>query len=195
MQRTGRESADTHRVVALLRAVNVGGRAVLRMAELKTLLAELGYDAPQTLLQSGNAVFGVGGARRETSGAIEARIERELERRLSLRSDVFIRSAGEWDAAIAANPFREEAESDPSRLVIMPLKDAPPAAAVKALQASIKGREAVRADGRQLYIVYPDGIGTSKLTSSVIERTLGSRGTARNWNTALKLAALAQTGH
>jgi len=40
-------------------------------------------------------------------------------------------------------------------------------------------------------MVYPDGIGRSRLTSAVIENKLGTRGTARNWNTVLKLAALA----
>jgi uncharacterized protein (DUF1697 family) len=49
----------------------------------------------------------------------------------------------------------------------------------------------VRAAGRQAYIVYPDGIGESKLTITVIEKKLGSRGTGRNWNTVLKLGALA----
>ena len=47
----------------------------------------------------------------------------------------------------------------------------------------------MRANGRELYIVYPDGIGRSKLTNQLIERMLGTRGTARNWNTVLKLAA------
>ena len=36
--------------------------------------------------------------------------------------------------------------------------------------------------------MYPDGQGNSKLTNAVIERKLGTSGTARNWNTVLKLA-------
>ena len=63
---------------------------------------------------------------------------------------------------------------------------------VKALQAAIKGPEIVRSDGAQLYITYPAGIGDSKLTNALIEKTLGTRGTGRNWNTVLKLAALMQ---
>jgi uncharacterized protein (DUF1697 family) len=62
---------------------------------------------------------------------------------------------------------------------------------VAALQAAVVGRETVRAAGRQAYIYYPDGIGDSKLTLNVIEKKLGSRGTGRNWNTVLKLGALA----
>jgi uncharacterized protein (DUF1697 family) len=52
----------------------------------------------------------------------------------------------------------------------------------------------VRADGRHLYIVFPNGMGTSRLTNALIERKLGTRGTARNWNTTLKLHALANGG-
>jgi uncharacterized protein (DUF1697 family) len=55
----------------------------------------------------------------------------------------------------------------------------------------VKGRERVRVHGRQAYLVYPDGVGRSKLTVTVLERSLGSRGTGRNWNTVLKLQALA----
>jgi uncharacterized protein (DUF1697 family) len=49
----------------------------------------------------------------------------------------------------------------------------------------------VRDDGRQAYIVYPNGIVRSRLTNALLERNLATRGTARNWNTVMKLAALA----
>ena len=65
------------------------------------------------------------------------------------------------------------------------------AAAVAALQGAIVGREIVRGSGRQIYAYYPDGAGRSKLTPSAIEKALGTRATARNWNTVLKIAALA----
>jgi uncharacterized protein (DUF1697 family) len=162
------------------------------MADLKTLLERLGYVGPQTLLQSGNVVFGFPpNAKSRTAADIEAHIEAELQKALDLASDVFVRSSAEWGDLIAANPFPNEAKSDPAHLVAVILRDPPDPSSVKALQATIKGRETVRAHDRQLYIVYPDGIGTSKLTGTVIERVLGTRGTARNWNTVLKLSALA----
>jgi uncharacterized protein (DUF1697 family) len=185
-------SANVPRVIGLLRAVNVGGR-VLRMEDLRTIMGRLGYAGSQTLLQSGNVVFGfAAGSKPQTAIEIEGCIERELQSRLALQSDVFVRSAGEWDDVMAANPFPAEAKADPGHLILMVLRDKPGAAAVKILQAGIKGRETVRAGRRHLYIVYPDGVGTSKLTGTVIERTLSTRGTARNWNTVVKLAALAR---
>ena len=69
------------------------------------------------------------------------------------------------------------------------LKTAPPAKKVEALRAAVRGRETMRCEGKELYVVYPDGIGRSKLTGTLIESKLGTRGTARNWNTVLKLAA------
>jgi uncharacterized protein (DUF1697 family) len=53
------------------------------------------------------------------------------------------------------------------------------------------GPEILHGEGRQACIVYPDGIGRSRLTAALIERKLATRGTARNWNTVMKLAALA----
>ncbi len=73
----------------------------------------------------------------------------------------------------------------------MVFKRAPKPADVEALRAAITGREVVEAVGAHAYLVYPDGIGRSRLTTALIERTLGTRGTGRNWNTVLKLAALA----
>jgi uncharacterized protein (DUF1697 family) len=52
----------------------------------------------------------------------------------------------------------------------------------------------VRAEGAQLYISYPDGVGRSKLTMALIEKTIGARGTGRNWNTVLKIATAARVG-
>jgi uncharacterized protein (DUF1697 family) len=171
--------------VALLRAVNVGGRKAV-MAELRAWLAELGFEEPRSLLQSGNLVF----RSQPTGAALEALLETEAAARLGYAADVLVRTADEWRALVAANPHAAMARDDPGHLVVMPLKSAPGAAEVAALQAQIQGREVVKAAGRELYITYPDGIGDSRLTLQVIERRLGVRGTARNWNTATKLAAM-----
>ena len=60
---------------------------------------------------------------------------------------------------------------------------------VKALQAAITGPERLHADGRHLYMVFPDGMGNSK-AARLIDKKLAALGTARNWNTVMKLSAL-----
>ena len=59
----------------------------------------------------------------------------------------------------------------------------------RAQQADRQAAEAEDA-GREGYFVYPDGMGRSKLTPNLIEKHLGGAGTARNWNTVLKVLAL-----
>jgi len=174
--------------VALLRAVNLPSHNKAGMAELRKLLAELGFEDVQSLLQSGNLVFR---SESRTSGQLEGLLEAEAKKRLGLETDFFVRTASEWKTLVAGNPFPEEAERDPGHLIVMFLKAEPDAKDVAALQAAIKGREVVRAKGRHAYIVYPDGIGRSRLTNVLIEKKLGTRGTGRNWNTVLKLGAVA----
>jgi uncharacterized protein (DUF1697 family) len=173
--------------IALLRAVNVGGRS-LPMAPLREMLAELGLGKPRTLLQSGNALF----ESTKPAAALETLLEKAVAKRFRLTTEFFVRTAHEWDAVIAANPFPREATEDPAHLLVMPLKDLPSKAHVDALRTAIKGRERVEVDGRHAFLVYPDGVGRSKLTNALIEARLGTRGTARNWNTTLKLSALAR---
>ena len=142
----------------------------------------------KSLLQSGNLVFDGGG--RRTGPTAERVLEEEALKRIGLAADFFLRTAEEWDAIVAGNPFGREAKADPGHLVLTCLKDAPDKGDVKALQAAIVGPEVVQAAGRHLYTVFPAGIGTSRLTSVLVERMLRTRGTGRNWNTVLKLHAL-----
>jgi uncharacterized protein (DUF1697 family) len=170
--------------IALLRAVNVGGRKPVIMSELRDLLTELGFVGARSLLQTGNLVFR---SEERTGTDLEGLLEEAAAKRLGLHTDFFVRTGEEWKRIVSNNPFRDEAKGDPARLVVMFLKRAPTAKEVEALRAAITGPEIVSADGRHAYIVYPGGIGRSRLTNSLAEKKLGTHGTARNWNTVLKL--------
>jgi uncharacterized protein (DUF1697 family) len=172
--------------IALLRGVNLAGHKMVAMADLRAMLTDLGFAEPRSLLQSGNLVFQ---ARAQASARLERVLEQEAQRRLDLETEFHVRTAAEWQTIIRSNPFPDAARKDPGHLLMMCFKNAPAAKDVKALQAAIKGREVVRAVGRQAYVIYPDGVGSSRLTTALIDKTLGLRGTARNWNTVLKLGA------
>jgi uncharacterized protein (DUF1697 family) len=176
--------------IALLRAVNVGGLNVA-MEDLRAMFEALGFSHVRTLAQTGNLVFEGG---RRTGAALESFLEAETRKRLNLGCNYLIRTTAEWIEVVAGNPFPEEARRDPSHLVVMPLRTVPGGREVAALEAAIEGREVLRAKGQALYMVYPDGIGRSKLTVSLIEKKLNTRGTCRNWNTTLKLLAMAEGG-
>jgi uncharacterized protein (DUF1697 family) len=173
--------------IALLRGVNVGGHGKVAMADLKTMLAAMGFANPRSLLQSGNLVFD---AKAGTSaGALEKKLHAEIVKRFALKTELFVRTPKEWDELVAGNPFTTEAKNDPSRLLAWVMKEAVPAKAVDNLRDANPGREALKAKGRTLYIYFAGGQGDSKLPS-LIDKHMPSRGTGRNWNTVLKLQAL-----
>jgi uncharacterized protein (DUF1697 family) len=174
--------------VALLRAVNVGGTGKMPMADLRAAAQNAGLKNVRSLLQSGNLVFDAGS---RSPGATENLLEAVCAKAFGIQTEVYVRTPAELAAIVARNPFTAEARSAPSYLHVLFMRGVPPASAFAALDAAIKGREVVRSYDRQAFMFFPDGMGTSKLTPAVLTRCLGQAGTARNWNTLLKLVAAA----
>jgi len=172
------------RVVGLLRAVNVGGRQ-MAMVDLKRVAADAGFDAPTTLLASGNVLFGT----ELESRAAGARLEAAIEKELGIVTDVLVRDYAELAQVMAANPFRRQAEEEPSRLMATFLTGEPQAGP-ETLESACAAGEEIRPGPGCLYIYFPNGAGTSKLSAALIERRMRVRATARNWNTVGKLTAL-----
>ena len=167
--------------VAMLRGINVGGRNMVKMDALKALHESLGFKSVRTHLQSGNVVF-------QAKSADAARIEQAIRKTLHLELSVVIRTAAELRDAVKRNPLPQWV-SHSSAYVIAFLSAQPEDPA--ALDA-YDGPEEMRLLGRELYIYYGEGMGRSKLTNTLIERKLGVRATARNWNTVTKLLELCE---
>jgi uncharacterized protein (DUF1697 family) len=162
--------------VALLRAVNVGGRQ-LAMSDLKAIAAKLELESPRTFIASGNLLF----ARDRTEKALKRDLEDALEQHMGKTVEVMLRTASELTAVVAANPFSSEAAN---RVIAIFLDQVPPADAVTCAKNARDERLAL--GKREIYVHYPGGQGRSKLR---IPAAAG--GTARNMNTVVKLAQLA----
>jgi uncharacterized protein (DUF1697 family) len=174
------------RLIALLRAVNVGGRK-LPMAELRALCAELGWEDVETYIQSGNVVFAAPGKAEE----IENRLEGAIKEKFGMEVPVMVRTASQWAGYVAANPFPDAARDEPNRLQLLVSKRAPDKDAADMLMARAQAGEAVKAAGGALWFHFPEGVGTSKLTPAAIDKAAGSPSTGRNWRTVLKLREMA----
>lgn len=175
------------RMIALLRAVNVGGRK-LPMAELRALCGELGWEDARTYIQSGNLVFTAPGK----PEALEAKLEKAIKDRFGLDVPVIVRTAAQWSAYAAANPFAKVAEEAPNRLQLLVSKRPPGAGSAAKLMERAQAGEAVELAGGALWFHFPHGVGTSKLTPTLIDKAAGSPSTSRNWRTVLKLQEMAQ---
>jgi uncharacterized protein (DUF1697 family) len=174
------------RYAALLRAVNVGGRKVT-MKELRESLTAAGYGDVATLQAAGSVVL-------ETSKApdakLEAALEKVIETTFGLTSEVMVRNPAEWTAILKANPFPKKANEDPAHLVCVICKEKPDIKLLEAYLAGFRANhdkgEKLKVVGREIYIDYGLSIGESRL----ILPKKACIGTARNWNTMLKIEEL-----
>src|SRR5258707_14669290 len=155
--------------IALLRAVNVGGNAILAMADFLAVAQAAGLTNVRTLLQSGNLIFDAG---ERAPQATEALLERSCKKAFDVTTDIHVRTPNDLQTIIDGNPFPKAARGAPGFLHVLFLRDAPAAQAYAALRVAIKGREEVRSGGRHAYIFYPDGAGRSKLTPAILKRHL-----------------------
>ncbi len=162
--------------VALLRGINVGGSGKLSMADLKSALIAAGAEAPETYIQSGNAIFDG----RPRHGDILDQIEARAGFRptlMMIESAVFLGIAG-------SNPFLK-AVDDPKSLLVFFL--AQPSSTGPAQLDAVKGvEERIVLTQAAMYLHTPKYLSGSKIAPKA-ERLLGVSVTARNWNTVAKL--------
>jgi uncharacterized protein (DUF1697 family) len=171
--------------IALFRGINVMGNNKLPMKDLATLLQGLKFRDVRTYIQSGNAVFASAGS----AASIAARIGAAVARQFDLRPHLVLLDAREVAQAVAKNPF-PEGEAEPTSLHLWFLEERPAAAGVSALEGLRSPTERFAVRGKVLYLHAPLGFGISKLAARA-EKTLGTRGTARNWRTVTTLLAMA----
>ena len=170
--------------VALLRGVNVGKGNRVPMAELRTLVEQLGGSGVTTLLNSGNVVFSHAG---RSPAKHAAAIAAGLQQRLALSVPVVVKSSAEFAAVLRDNPM-PPGDGEHSRFLVAFAQEPSSLQALAPLAALAQPPERFVVGDAAAYLACPDGL----LQSRVGEALLGKAGrgvTTRNWATVLKLAA------
>lgn len=168
--------------VALLRAVNLGVRNKVPMAELRERLAEAGLPGARTHLQSGNVVVD---SELEVGPVIRAVVRESF----GVDEPVMVRSRDRLEEILDANPFPEAARERPTLMRVVFLAEHPSPERVKRLEE----HDDVRVRDREVYIDYRTGVHGNPLNAAMVARRLGLHGTERNWTTLMKLGQLAKT--
>ena len=176
-------------IICMLRGVNLAGKRKIKMEALRALYESLGLRDVKTLLQSGNVVFRT---ERRDLVALTKQIEGAIERKFGFHSDVILRTSSELRDAIARNPFAKRAGIDASRFLVSFLVSEPGAEARGNVMRIKAEPEELRIDGREVYIYFPNGMARPKLSMALVERTLKTSWTGRNWNTVRKLLEMAE---
>ena len=175
--------------VSLFRGINVGGQHKVKMSELKEMHEALGLRDVTPYIQSGSVVFTGDDA---DVARVRDQIEESFEKRFGFHSEVIVCSSTELQYIIDTNPFQGQPGKETKWIVVMFLAVHPDDTAQENLRGTYNGPEEFFIIGQELHIYYPEGIGRSKFSGSFIEKKLKTFGTARNWNTVLKLRELMQ---
>jgi len=175
---------------SLFRGINVGGNRLVKMPDLKALHEALGLRNVVTYIQSGNVVF--------TSDAsdvtqLQKNIEQAFAEKFGFPVHVIVRSSSDLQEIVTKNPFQNQESKESKWIAVTFLATSPDNAAQEALLNAYKGPEEIFILGKEAYIYYPEGMGRSKLTHTLLEKKLKTNGTARNWNTVLKLQELSES--
>ena len=174
----------TARYLVLPRGINVGRRNRVPMAELRSKLAEEGYSAVATVLQSGNVIVSA----LQGPDEVACAIQRLLSDQFDVNVPCVIRTADQVGAVLERNPLREVI-TDPSRYLVNFFSEQPEPEAVKALLEEDHSPQAIAIDGTEAYIWTPDGVKAMTLSYAYLQKRFDVVATARNWRTLQRIAA------
>ena len=163
----------------------VGGATQLPTKPLREALTKAGFKDVATYINSGNAVL----SSRKGAASVTAEIARIAKKEFGFDKAIHVVTREEWAELIANNPF-PDAVAIPKFLHAAVLADRPEKGKVEALRAFAKGGERIEIVGKVAYLHTPEGFGTSKLAEK-FDKGIGVPNTARNWNTVVALARMA----
>ncbi len=174
--------------IGMLRGVNVGGHKTIKMEDLRMLCSRLGFRSVQTYVQSGNIVFQTAS---ERPTLLSKRITKAILHDFGFQVPVIVRTSEEMGRVISGNPFLKEKAIDLSKLHVTFLSGRAQADSLKRLETISSGPDRFHPGSHEIYLYCPSGYGMTKLSNSVIEKTLSVGATTRNWKTTNTLFEMA----
>ncbi|MEN8138630.1 MAG: DUF1697 domain-containing protein [Bacteroidota bacterium] len=177
--------------IAILRAINVGGKRKILMADLKVLFKDLEFCDIKTYIQSGNVIFS--SIKEITDNEISQRIENAISEKYEFDVPVIIRKVSELEQVILSNSFYQEKEIDVKKLHLTFLKEKPSLENRLKTEAYDYSPDKFVINDKNVFIFCDGKYHQSKLTNNFFENKLKVSATTRNWKTVLKLLELSKT--
>lgn len=176
--------------IALFRAINVLGKNILPMKDLKSILEELGVDEIKTYIQSGNVVFNYN--ENDITG-LSQKITAAIKRNHGFEPRIIILKKKDIQKVVANNPFPQVGENHKTLHVFF-LESKPANPNFDKILEIKSNTEQYEIIDKIFYLYTPDGFGKSKLADRA-EKLLGVPATARNWRTVNKLLEMINEIH
>lgn len=177
--------------IAILRGINVGGRRKILMADLKSLMSELGFTNIKTYIQSGNVIFNNDQALNHIE--VATKIEEAITNQYGFDVPVIVLSAQEIARAVQDNPFYQTKEEvDIKSLHLTFLKKTPTAENLAKTETYNYEPDRFLIQDKNVFLFCAGKYHKSKLTNNFFEKKLKVAATTRNWKTVLKLLELSK---
>jgi uncharacterized protein (DUF1697 family) len=174
------------RYLALLRGINVGGKTLIKMGDLKACIEELGFDDVSTYIATGNVLFGSG---ERNTAKLETKIERAIEQRFRLPVKVVVLNRAAYARIVKAIPKSWVGDKRLRANVAFIRSGTDARQVVRELQPDAAIEEVKVINGAILWATKRDA-----LNRSVMRKLIGGAAykelTVRNLNTTLKLQEL-----
>jgi uncharacterized protein (DUF1697 family) len=155
------------------------------MGELRRVVSEAGFEDVRTYLQSGNLIL----RGPLPADELAVRLEGLIEDRFGFEVPVLVRTGQELLEVVKRDPFREVVD-EPRRYQVTFLERELDPDRVRQLESLLVGPERLAVDGREVYTWHPEGIARSDLAAKLAAKSLGVKGTARNWRTVMSLLSV-----
>jgi uncharacterized protein (DUF1697 family) len=176
--------------LALLRGINVSGKKIIKMEDLRKLMATAGFENIKTYIQSGNVIFE---SPEKNKSKLARSLEFLIEQHYGFDVSVFVVDIEALEKAIDNNPFdngRVEEEAGLKKIYVTFLSEKPSEENFQKLKQGPIGNDLIELIDTILYFKLESKASDSKLSNNLIESKLKVRATTRNWNTTLKLLSL-----
>lgn len=175
--------------ISILRGINVSGRRIIKMDDLKKLFADLGFSDIRTYIQSGNVIFR---AKKSDPEKLSQRIADAIAKKYSFAVPVIVKESEELKQIVADNTFANDTSKDPSFLHITFLSGIPSDENYLKIQKKSYSPDEFILLGNAVYLYCPGGYGNTKLNNTFLEKGLKITATTRNWKTTNELIRLAE---
>lgn len=177
--------------ISLLRGINVAGKKIIKMADLRALYQQLAFSNVQSYIQSGNVIFSSDSDEAGNRLHLAKKISQAIFSHYQFEVPVFVLTPDILHQARRNLPFKDiDVLFDGSKVLLCFLSDTP-GNTLELLTPYLKASEHLAIIGNVLYLHCEEGYGRSKLTHSIIEKKLQVSATARNLKTVDKLISLA----
>ena len=167
--------------VSILRGINVGGRRVIKMTNLRALYLNLGFVDVETIIQSGNVTFS---SSISSSLELKNKIENQISEVFGFDVMTIVFEEDYLRNVIKNNPFKNE---DVKTQYFTFLENAPSKELIDKFEDKYSDSGEVVCGGRVVYGFCTNGFSKSKFTNNFIENKLKVNATTRNLKTTIKL--------